>query len=532
MRSLATIKAAVLAVGLGLALSFVEADAQGAPSGNASVGMPPPSSPSEIIRGNGRLIGPPPTHPSGNPHEPADITLNFINADVKDVAKAILGDYLHLNYEIAADAKGSVTIQTSQPLTRSQVMPIFEQVLRLNGMAVVETNGVYRVAPIAEVSPAIGALSRAHGHDGRMGYGIEVVPIHFLSAAEMEKLLKPLAPTEGIVHVDAARNVLIIEGTQEERQTLLDDIAMFDVDWMAGMSFAVFNPQYVDAVELDRELTQVLGGLNSPIASVVRLVPIARLNAILAISPQSRYLEQLQAWVGRLDRPGQGSERRVFIYHVQNGRASDLAATLMRVYGEKLAQGPVPGAPSDQAPSAADSNPAQSVPAPLPPTQTGGAGDSPATGNRLSITTNEPSNALVILATPQEYSGLLTAIHELDTAPLQVFLEASIAEVTLTDDLKYGLQYFYQPNSSNTVVLTDTATTAITSVLPGFSYAFTNGNSIKVILSALATKTNVEVISSPKLLVLNNQTATLQVGDRVPVITEQAISTVTTGARS
>ncbi len=156
--------------------------------------------PDEIIRGNGRLIGAPPRHPTGNSNEPANITLNFLNADVRDVAKAVLGDYLHLNYEISADAKGTVTIQTSQPLTKSQVMPIFEQVLRLNGMAVVETHGVYRVAPITEVSPEIGALSRAHG--GQMGYGIEVVPIHFLSAAEMEKLLKPLAPAQGIVHVD------------------------------------------------------------------------------------------------------------------------------------------------------------------------------------------------------------------------------------------------------------------------------------------------------------------------------------------
>ncbi|MEI9988935.1 MAG: type II secretion system secretin GspD [Rhizomicrobium sp.] len=501
------------------------------PAGAQSVPTPSAgASPSEIVRGNGRLVGAPPRHTFGNPGEPANITLNFVNADVKDVAKAVLGDYLHLNYEIADDAKGTVTIQTSQPLTRSQVMPIFEQVLRLNGMAVVESHGIYRVAPIAEVSPTIDALSHARGRSGQMGYGIEVVPIHFLSAAEMEKLLKPLAPAQGIVHVDSARNVLIIEGTQEERQTLLDDIAMFDVDWMAGMSFAVFNPQYVDAVELDRELAQVLGGLNSPIASVVRLVPIARLNAVLAISPQPRYIEQLQAWVARLDRPGQGSERRVFIYHVQNGRASDLAATLMRVYGQKLAQGLASDAAPDQAPAGpADRGPPPAATSSAAPPRPEDAENSPGT-NRLSITTSEPNNALVILATPQEYSGLLTAVHELDTTPLQVFLEASIAEVTLTDDLKYGLQYFYQPNSSNSVVLTDIASTAISPALPGFSYAFTNGNSIKVILSALASKTHVEVISSPKLLVLNNQTATLQVGDRVPIITEQAISTASSGA--
>jgi len=146
------------------------------------------------------------------------------------------------------------------------------------------------------------------------------------------------------------------------------------------------------------------------------------------------------------------------------------------------------------------------------------------------ITTSEANNALVIYASPQEYLSLQGAIRDLDTTPLQVFLEASIAEVTLTDDMKYGLQYFYQPDSNNQLVLTNTASAAIASVLPGFSYVFTNGSSIKVILSAIASRTHVEVISSPKLLVLNNQTASLQVGDRVPIVTQQAVSTVTTDA--
>jgi general secretion pathway protein D len=152
------------------------------------------------------------------------------------------------------------------------------------------------------------------------------------------------------------------------------------------------------------------------------------------------------------------------------------------------------------------------------------------TPSGMTITSDETNNALVFLATPQEFHGIETALRELDATPLQVFLEAAIAEVTLTDDLKYGLQYFYKPSDSHQVVLTDTATTAIAAVLPGFSYIFSSGNSIKIILSALATKTHVEVISSPKLLVLNNQTATLQVGDRVPIVTEQAVSTIAPGA--
>jgi general secretion pathway protein D len=465
-------------------------------------------------------------------NEPADITLNFINADVRDVAKAVLGDYLKLNYEIAPDVKGSVTIQTSQPLTKSQVLPVLEQILKLNGIVILQAHGVYRVVPLSEVGHEIGALAPPRERSEPLGYGIEIVPIHFIAAPDMAKLLEPLAPGQGIVHVDADRNVLIIEGTEEERQTLLDDIAMFDTDWLEQMSFALVSPTYVDANELTRELQQVLGGFNSPAAGLVKLVPINRLNAILAISPQPRYLDQIKAWVARLDRPGQGSDRRVFVYHVQNGRASDLAATLTKVFGGKFSGGASAGA-SDQPPPppvdyrAAAAPPASVVVNAAPPEV---APVTATTPSGMTITADETNNALVFLATPQEFHGIETALRELDATPLQVFLEAAIAEVTLTNDLKYGLQYFYKPSDNHQVVLTDTASTAIAAVLPGFSYIFSNGNSIKVILSALADKTHVEVISSPKLLVLNNQSATLQVGDRVPIVTEQAVSTVSPGA--
>src|SRR5215472_4051090 len=285
---------------------------------------PPQPGSSEIYRARTPII----THRRHLPvsNEPADITLNFVNADIKDVAKTILGDYLKLNYEIGAGVQGTITIQTSQPLTHSQVLPVLEQALRLNDMALVVTNNVYKIVPLSAASKQTGAVRRPG--ENAAGYGIEVVPVRYMTAAEMAKLLEPLAPTQGIIHVDAEQNVLIVEGTAEERQTIIDDVRLFDNDTMQGMSFALLTPNYTDAEELTRELNQVLGGLHGAPSGLVRLVPIDRLNAILAISPQPRYLDQLQSWMRRLDKPGQGSDRRIFVYHVQNGRAGDLAATL------------------------------------------------------------------------------------------------------------------------------------------------------------------------------------------------------------
>jgi general secretion pathway protein D len=512
---------------------------------------------SQIFPGSGVMI-------AGNRHvsessanEHGDITLNFINADIRDVAKGILGDYLKLNYEIAANVQGAVTIQTSQPLTRAQVMPVLEQVLRLNGLALTNSNGVYKVVAIAEARHQSGAIAVGSSQTkAALGYGIEVVPIHYISAAEMEKLLDPLAPSQGIIHVDTARNVLIIEGTEEERQTLLDDISLFDADWLSGMSFALFTPNYMDAEELAKELDQVIGGLNSPVSGVVRLIPIDRLNTVLAVSPQARYLNELKSWVERLDRPGEGSDKKIFVYHVQNGRASDVAATLDKVLFGNGASSQTPShqgqSPAFQASaasafgsgntalpsmmsSAAEPSPVSNTPHQPTPSSGSASADSGiksgiAGFESVSITSDEVNNALVIAATPKQYTAIIAALDQLDKAPVQVFLEAAIAEVTLTNNMQYGLQYFYQPSGDHKFVLSNTNSANIGSAFPGLSYLFTNGTNIQIILNALATETHVEVVSSPKVLVLNNQTATLQVGDQVPIATEQAVSVLTPDA--
>jgi general secretion pathway protein D len=471
----------------------------------------------EIVAGTGNLPGTAVPSRRTIVSGEGDITLNFVAADIRDVAKAVLGDYLKLNYEIAPSVQGSITVQTSRPLKRSQVLPLLEQALRLNGMVLVNTAGMYKVMPVADAQGASGPLTTREAKSA--GYGIEIAPVRYISAAEMQKLLGPLVPSQAVIHVDNARNALLVEGTQPEREAIIENIALFDVDWLSGMSYGLYTPNYIDAAELARELTDVLGGEKSPIGNVVKLVPISRLNTVLAISPQPRYLEQLKAWVKRLDRPGEGSDRRVFVYQVQNGRAADLAATLTKLMGgsspASASQSSGPFADSRSGKQGATSTNA----APVIMPDTGRSG--------VAITADETNNSLLVLASPQEYSGIEASLRKLDAPPLQVFLEAAIAEVTLTDNLQFGVQYSYLSGGQHSVTQSDNKTGAIASVFPGFSYMFTRGTDIKAVLNTLADLTRVEVTSSPQILVLNNQTATLQVGDRVPIATEQAVGVTT-----
>src|SRR5579862_8280345 len=256
------------------------------------------------------------------------ITLNFVYADVRDVAKAVLGDYLKLNYEIAANTTGQVTIQTSKPLARAQVLPALEQALGLAGLALIHSNGIFEILPVADAKKQVGTSVPASAGP-TLGFGMEVVHVKYVNAQALAKLLEPLASSEGTVRVDTSRNALILEGTAQQRQTLMEDIRLFDSDWLAGMSFGLFEPKYMDADELAKELNDLIGGTESPIAGVVRLVPIDRLNAVLAISPQQRYIDQLEAWFKRFDRPGEGNDKKIYVYRVQNGRASDIASTLV-----------------------------------------------------------------------------------------------------------------------------------------------------------------------------------------------------------
>jgi general secretion pathway protein D len=245
----------------------------------------------------------------------------------------------------------------------------------------------------------------------------------------------------------------------------------------------------------------------------------------------------------RLDQPGKGFDRRIFFYPVQNGRASDLAAGLNRsIYGEGY-QSPTEPDDTGIGPTNSFTDPSRPVgginsntttaPAPAgsfaPPSGGGATGAAP-DGTNAIITVDKSNNALLINGTPQQFAAIQEVLHHMDVAPVQVQLEAVIAEVTLNDGLEYGVQYFYNPSNKHEIVLSNTDSVNITPALPGFSYLFTQGTNIRVILSALSQVTHVEVVSSPNVMVLNNGTALLQVGNQVPISTGQAVSVTSADA--
>jgi len=431
-----------------------------------------------------------------------DIVLNFVADSVHDVAKIVLGEILGLNYSVDTRVSTSITLETVQPVTRDQVLPLFERSLAAAGIGLVLENGVYHLVPLAEASREAGPVGPE-----TPGYGTETIPLRYVRAEELQPVLTAVAPQGASVQASPSGNAMFVTGSSGERRSLAQLIRQFDTNRFRGMSFAIYRPQTADAERLAEELSQILNAPGLPTAGRVQLIAIERLNAILGVAPQTAYLQEVSDWVRFLDVDGGRGGRELYVYRVQHGVASELAKVLNDAFSSEIsASAEEDGFGIDRP----DGGRAQAV--------TIREDDSP-----IRISSDDSNNALIIRASAREYDAILEALEKLDTRPLQVLIEAVITEVSLNDRLRYGVQWYFKwGNSSFTLSESDSG--AISSVFPGFTYLFTNGSTITAALDALATITNVNVVSSPQLLVLNNRTARLQVGDQVPIATQSAVS--------
>jgi len=518
------------------------------------------------------------THNSGQPN---DVTLNFPNADVHEVAKSILGDILGLNYAVDPSATGTVTVQTAEPVAKVDVLPILEESLSAAKLGLIKKGAVYTIIPIDKAKRQPQLLNASEP-----GYGSESITLSYVNATELKKLLDPLVPENSIAQADPGRNIMLITGTADQRKAMRELIKQFDVNWLHGMSFALLVPERTDAHMLLPELDAIVNTPNSPTLGLVKLVVIDRLNGILAISPQPQYLKDLKKWMEVLDRAGGDNDRKLFVYHVQNGRAADVASVLIAAFGG----GSGSTAPHPTAPNlAATGQPSQigSTSSGFTGMQQGGTGgtggfgsgglggsgfqsgggfqggsgfqgggfgqtsqtsssssDSSALGSTgtqqpqnvsqvlqlqgsstpISVSSDETNNAIVVYATQRQYAIVSDALRQLDAAPLQVVIEAAITEVSLTKELQFGVQWLLTTGVGS-IGFSEGTTNVPVPVLPGFTYSVTGNNEIQATLNALQTITTVHVISAPKVLVLNNHTASLQVGDQVPISTGSLTTT-------
>ena len=263
--------------------------------------------------------------PSGEP----GVTLNLVNVPVSQATQTVLGDLLGLNFVVDERVEGMVTVQTTSPVSKTAMVDLFETVLRSRGAAIVEDAGFYRVVPDSDARAGVATKAAA---GVRPGLSIQVVPLAYTSAEEVRGILEPIAPAGGILNVDPARNLLVLTGTAAELASMREAIALFDVDWMKGMSFAL-HPLESTAPEaaIARELDTIFATGTGPLKGVVRFLPNRRLNAILVISARPHYLPEAATWIERLDRAAGRSEDKLVTYTIHDRTASELTPVLRAI---------------------------------------------------------------------------------------------------------------------------------------------------------------------------------------------------------
>ena len=463
------------------------------------------------------------------------VILNFVAADIREVVHSVLGDFLGYDYLLDPKVTGTATIQSAKPIDRSALLPVLEELLQINDAALVKEGELIRVVPWAGAARSPVPLSLdAVDAASRPGFGLQVVPLDFVAAAEMAKVLEPIAPEGSILEIDSKRNLLVLAGSQDERSMLMQTIRLFDVDWIAGMSFGLFPLDSVDPETLVEELQLLFGRTTE---DLIRFVPVARIGSILVITARSQYLQEVANWIEQLDRVAEGATRQLFVYPAENLRASELAEVLNEILGNGsasstvksltparadiavLAEAPEDEEPTEPASDATAADPSLPNPAISPGSQNAGL----KTEGEIRVIAMDSRNAVIVLASPRDFRMIEGTLRQLDVAPLQVLIEATIAEVTLNDELRYGVQWFLDSGDSE-FTLSEVAEGSVNGLFPGFSYLFRSNDDIRVVLNALDSVTDVNVISSPQLMVLDNQSAELQVGDQVPIATQSAVS--------
>ena len=482
-------------------------------------------------RGPVRIGSAAPVTPAGDGQ---GVQLNFRDADIRDVVQVVLGDMLKANYSIDPKVGGPLTLQTNQPVPLAHLAQTLRAILETRGFTMTEVDGIYRV--MAE--PPGKAPAAFPGAQTR------VFPLRHAVPEELRKVLSLIVPAERMTVVEG-RNLLAVSGTGLELQAAADTVAAFDVDAMRGTSVLLVGLDHAEPDAMVAELDGIFGrAAQGPTGGLVRFMAVPRLGAVIVMSGQQSYLDQAFEWIKRLDRVRHVGGRRLFVYNVQHRKASDLAKSLNGLFGEpsQADEGAAQPAASAVPPAAGILAAPTDVYAVNPRLESGAPASAPAprpaapaaklaARDNLRIVVDETNNALLIAATATQYGLIQDVLRQIDVVPLQVLVEATILEVVLGDSLRYGVAYSVNTNGflgydRSTVLFNPLrAAASIVPTVPGFAFSVGTANRPEVIIEALASMTNVKVVSSPKLLVLDNQTARLLVGDSVPIVTQQTTGT-------
>ncbi len=512
-----------------------------------------------------------PTHrrppPKGEKVYPID--LNLKNADLVEAVRVLM-ETMGLNYMVDPRVKGTANVRASGKLSQSELFSILETLLVVNNATLIKADNVYKVVPLDKA--ATGAMPVFRKGVTPVGMTAQVVFLQQTSPKEMVTVLKPLLSAGGTV-TGASLNSLILVDYPANLDKLLELIHLIDSRVVAQSLVRLLKVHNTDPNELMGELETIFsayGALAQKGKFGVSFLPVSRLNSIMVLAASEALLERAVYWVRQLDLKSE-MLANVHVYHVENYKARNLADLLTQAYGGA----PAPPAIKEKKPEiglrpletqpgisgaggvgvtglgTSSLQPQTGAQAGLGARGLGTAGavagavptlkeraapgvGAPAAGVGLKegvrIIPDEENNLLVVVAPPYEWRIISELLRKLDIMPRQVLAEVLIAEVTLTDDLQYGIEWFLRartvggtPTGTYLETLPGTAA-AFSAALGGFTFVAVDAlNQFRTTINLLAGEGKVNVLASPQIMAANNQEARIQIGEEVPILTSQAI---------
>jgi general secretion pathway protein D len=485
-------------------------------------------------------------------------TVNVDQASLPESAKLILGETLGYNYTIDPRVQGTVTLVSNRSLSGRELISAYEAALRLAGAALIQSDGNYKIVALQEVLDGeMGTPDLGKGVSP--GYGVNAIPLRYVGPASVMELLDGFIARSGSVRASKIGNMILIRGPSAERRQLVDVVLSFDVDWMRNQTSGMARLENARAEEVASRLEQVFaqdGAVSGP--NALKVIPVPNINSVIVIARTRAKVNTALNWIRRLDQESVDSPN-YYVYAVQNGNAVELARILNATFGS--GGGGVDGgttaevAPDSQSMDVSIANDTEGQESTQPDPagsaepfgktdlQTGGTDGTSTTSTTSSsnggassggdnsstirITANPSNNTIVISATPKDYRKILATLRQMDAPATQVLINTMIAEVSLNNQLRYGVQAYVESNNVGFALAGSKPAAdgpVISPQFPGMNFLWGGISNPKLVIDALSGITNVRVVSSPSILVLENETATIKVGDQIPVQSETAVT--------
>ncbi len=461
------------------------------------------------------------------------VIFNFDNADIYEVIR-VMAEIMKINYLVDPRVKGTVNIHTTGQLPGEEVFPIFQSILRLNGATAVKKDGLYEIVPLSDAKKTYVPPTTVRGGTklaSEEKYTIQIVSLKYIPATEASKLIKPFLSDGADIVEHPPHNILIISDVASNIKKSLDILALFDIDIFTDMRVRIYPILNADVTEVAKEMERIFSSFEVSTKSArgvgITFTPIARINSLLVVSSIPNIFEKVEGWLRELDKiPGEGSKLSVFVYYVQNAKAKDLAEVLKEVFVKgKEKKTEKAGTPAETTPRGARPAPTPATPPTSAKEEAGGVPE-----GEINIVVDETTNSLVIKAFHRDYRAILETIKKLDIYPKQVLIEVFLAEVTLDEANKFGIEWAKFTSSKVTDSQAQGAVAGqqppalpFDAALPQgifFRYAIVElGGRLSAAINLAASQDRLKVISSPHIIASNNKEAKIQVGSSQPILT-------------